>query len=172
MPGTLVFVVGASGVGKDTLIKGARQALAHDPNFIFARRTITRSEDIGDEGHESVTPREFERVLARNGFFVHWAAHGLLYGIRREYREDWMAGRHVVVNGSRAAMAELLQIIPDALILQVSARPETIANRLSERARESEAEIRTRLERGAFVMPTVTLPMHGDAPSERVFTPE
>ena len=152
MPGTLFFVVGASGVGKDTLIKGAKEALSGE-GFVFARRTVTRPADVGDEGHEHLARPQFEDVRARGGFLIHWAAHGLLYGIRSEYRDELMNGKHVVVNGSRAAIPDLLEAVPGALIVQVTARPETIAKRLAARGREDQSEIRARLERGSLSVP-------------------
>ena len=153
MSGTLFFVVGASGVGKDTLIRGARQTLAGDESFVFARRTITRPPDVGDEGHEHVTAAEFEKVRASGGFFIAWAAHDLLYGIRTKYRELLMNRKNVVVNGSRAAIPDLLQVVPDAIIVQVTASAAVVAQRLAMRAREDESEIRARLQRGSLSTP-------------------
>jgi len=154
MPGTLFFVVGASGVGKDTLIKGAKSALADDGDFVFARRSITRPPDMGDEGHEHLSPQEFERLRANGGFLIHWAAHGLFYGIRANYRDALGKGKHVVVNGSRAAIPDLLRLVPGAVIVQVTASPETIAKRLATRAREDQSEIQARLERGSLSIPS------------------
>ena len=70
MAGTLFFVVGPSGIGKDTLLRGAKEALRNDPDFAFARRTITRSADLGDEGHLSVTPDEFAQLSKTGGFLI------------------------------------------------------------------------------------------------------
>ena len=80
-PATFFLVVGASGVGKDTLLNGARAALAADDRFVFARRTITRSADAGGEDHLFVPPDAFARTREAGGFLASWSAHGLDYGL-------------------------------------------------------------------------------------------
>ena len=46
--GCLIAVVGASGVGKDSLMEGARQMLS---DCHFVQRIITRPADAGAEDH-------------------------------------------------------------------------------------------------------------------------
>jgi len=56
----LILIVGPSGAGKDTLMNGARKALADDPRVRFVRRVITRNGEMGQEAHDSVTEQAFE----------------------------------------------------------------------------------------------------------------
>lgn len=99
-PGILFVIVGASGVGKDTLIAGAMTALAASGRYVACRRVITRAEGPGED-HEPISPEEFERRAAAGGFLHRWQAHGLSYGLPIELRAELEAGRHVVANGSR-----------------------------------------------------------------------
>ena len=80
--GVLFLIVGPSGVGKDTLIESARETLAQDSQFVFARRVITRPAEAGGEAHEAISEADFHRAEETGAFMASWRAHGLAYGIR------------------------------------------------------------------------------------------
>lgn len=145
--GTLVVVVGSSGAGKDTLIEGARAALAGNPGYVFARRTITRPRDAGGEDHEAVDEAAFAERQRGGGFLVTWRAHGLGYGLAASLADDLAAGRSVIANVSRAALAGLIARFPEVLVVEVSAPVELRAQRLAARGREDAADIAARLAR-------------------------
>lgn len=71
-PGILFVVVGPSGAGKDTLMDGARRALAQGERFGFARRLITRPADAGGEEHEAIDEAGFAALAAAGGLLVSW----------------------------------------------------------------------------------------------------
>src|SRR5437879_2528525 len=99
-PGLLILVVGPSGAGKDTLIARARAALSPEPDFVFARRVVTRPSGAWEE-HDRLTPQAFAEALARGRFALTWNAHGLHYGLPREIDEPISRGCRVVCNVSR-----------------------------------------------------------------------
>ncbi len=137
-----ILVVGPSGAGKDTLLELARKALVDDPRFHFVRRVITRPADAGGEDHEAVT----EAAFARRDFALQWRAHGLSYGIPIGMSDDLAQGRVVVANVSRSIIAEAASRFPTR-VLVVTAPAATLAARLSQRGRETEADISARLAR-------------------------
>lgn len=151
--GTLFLVVGPSGVGKDTLLDGARDRLAGDARFLFARRVITRAADAGGEDHEAVTPDEFARRKAAGAFLLTWSAHGLEYGLPAALSEAMAGGRSVVANGSRATIAELARRVPNLVVVEINASPEVVAARLRRRGREDEAQVAERMSRTAPPVP-------------------
>src|SRR5437868_4949290 len=120
MEGRLFFVVGPSGSGKDTLLNGAKGALAADGRVVFAPRVITRPAGVGNEDHLPCGPEEFDRRIAAGAFLIHWSAHGLKYGIPIHLVDHLAAGRNVVVNGSRAAVAELLGKTGNVTVVEIS----------------------------------------------------
>ena len=149
MRGKLILVVGPSGVGKDTLIDGARAALAGDHRFHFAKRVITRPAEAGGEDHESVSQAEFEQRLAAGRFLAHWRANGLSYGAPSEIADHLAAGRNVVLNASRRAVGEIAAQEPELDVIHVDAPADVLDARLRARGRESAGEIarrRARLE--------------------------
>jgi ribose 1,5-bisphosphokinase len=59
--GVVIAVVGASGAGKDTLVKRAAERLAGRDDVCFVRGVITRHSDCVTKDHHTLTEAEFER---------------------------------------------------------------------------------------------------------------
>lgn len=145
----LFFVMGASGVGKDSLLAYARQRLAADLGIVFAHRYITRPADAGGENHIALGRAEFEQRRRLGCFALDWQAHGCHYGIGREI-ELWLGlGIDVVVNGSRGYFPTAAGRYPDIVGVHIDASPEILRQRLCARGRESGGEVEARLRRGA-----------------------
>lgn len=146
-PGILFLVVGPSGVGKDTLIDGARAALADDPRWVFATRTITRAADAGGEIHAAMGDAEFAEAERAGAFLITWGAHGQRYGLPAKLADELRAGRNVIANGSRATVAELAARVPRLAVVHVTAHRETLSDRIAGRGRETGDAITARLDR-------------------------
>ena len=144
----MIAVVGPSGAGKDSLINLARMHYRDDLRIGFVQRVITRPADGATENHIPATSEDFQTLERSERFAVTWGAHGLRYGIPVETRDEIAAGKVLIANGSRAALAGFRVAYPAALaVLEITARPDVIAARLAERGRESASEIEQRLSR-------------------------
>lgn len=169
MSGVLLYVIGASGSGKDSLMRYAREALAQDSGIVFAHRYITRPQDAGGENHVALSEAEFESRMAQKLFPLHWHSHGLRYGIGCELNH-WLArGITVILNGSRAYLSEASRRYPELVPVLIEVSPSILRERLHTRSRESAAEIELRLQRaGEFdsLQHVRLLRFRNDAPLE------
>ena len=146
--GRLVYVIGPSGAGKDSIIAYARQRLGAD-RHVFARRHITRPADSGGEEHIAVTQAAFERDRAAGRYALSWCGNGLGYAVGIEIDLWLQSGRHVVLNGSRGHLSEAAARYPDLLPVLIAIAPAVLRQRLSARGRESTEEIDARIRRAA-----------------------
>ena len=144
--GRLVLVVGPSGAGKDTLIGYCRERLSGDPSVVFPRRVVTREESAHEE-HDTLDHGDFAGEIARGAYALHWRAHGLGYGVPAAILADLERGRSVVVNVSRAVVAEARHRFRPLTVALVTAPPDVLAARLSARGRESAADVDGRIGR-------------------------
>jgi phosphonate metabolism protein PhnN/1,5-bisphosphokinase (PRPP-forming) len=145
--GLLLAVVGASGVGKDSLIAGAATRLARDPRFVFARRVVTRAADSGGEQHVPMEPARFDALRDGGAFALAWNAHGISYGIPASLRAVIAEGRVVVANLSRTKLVEAAQALGPTIAIEVTAPPDLLHARLIARGREDAAAIEKRMAR-------------------------
>jgi len=158
-PGVLVLVIGPSGVGKDTLITGARQALDADKRFSFVRRLVTRPTDLDIEDHLSIEPDEFAEALVNDRLALHWEAHGLNYALPISVDTDLALGRIVVANVSRHVVPTAIAKYPNCRVLMITAEISLRAERLSKRGRENRDQITARLAREGAALPADVSPV-------------
>ncbi|WP_067455296.1 phosphonate metabolism protein/1,5-bisphosphokinase (PRPP-forming) PhnN [Devosia elaeis] len=158
-PGVLVLVIGPSGVGKDTLIGGARTALDGDKRFGFVRRLVTRPADIDLEDHVSLDLAEFARAAEAGRFALTWQAHGLDYALPIGVDTDLALGRVVVANISRHAVPLALAKYRLCRVVQVCAEISLRAERLARRGRENRDQIVARLAREGAALPDAVTPI-------------
>ena len=148
--GRLIAVVGPSGVGKDSVMAGLHGAI---PDLHLVRRVITRAPDLGGEDYDAVSVSQFEALVEDGAFAVHWRAHGLHYGIPITVKYQLGKGTDCLVNFSRKALAQATEIFPGLVVLNITAKPETLALRLAARARETKEEISKRLAQADKPLP-------------------
>lgn len=148
--GRLIYLMGPSGSGKDSLIDAARPDL-EACGVRVVRRVITRSAEAVGEAAHSVSPAQFQVLLANSAFVLHWQANGLHYGIPAQI-DDWLGqGHSVVVNGSRANLPQAKNRYPDLLPILLTVDTQILRQRLHARGREGAEEIERRLERNLQV---------------------
>ncbi len=148
--GRLIAVVGPSGVGKDSVMRGV---VAVMPNLHLVRRVITRAPDLSGEEYDAVAEPQFQDMAENGAFAVHWGAHGLFYGIPQTVRCQLNKGTDCLANFSRNALRAGADAFPSFLVLNITAKPETIAARLASRGRETEADIARRLAEAEKPLP-------------------
>ena len=148
----LIYLMGASGSGKDTLLRLLRAGLRGDEPVLVAHRYITRDSGATEDALR-LSVEEFARRAALGCFALHWASHGLHYGIGIEV-DTWLdCGAAVIINGSRAHLAEAHRRYPALPAVEITVDPAQLAQRLAARGRETPEQIALRLQRAAQDFP-------------------
>ncbi len=145
MSGQLVYVMGPSGSGKDSLLQLAASRAGSQLRLM--KRYITRSAESEGEDAFSLSPDAFDAMQARGEFAMSWRANGLAYGIPIELDKLLAQGHTVLVNGSRAYCEVAVQRYKSVLVVLVQVDPPLLLQRLLQRGRESRQEITQRLAR-------------------------
>lgn len=147
MAGALIYLIGPSGSGKDTLIDLARQRLGQEPDVCFAHRYITRPAFAGGENHIALTEEEFVARQSAGLFAMSWTSHDCHYGIGIEINQWLTLGLTIVVNGSRGYLGTAQKQFPQLRPVLVDVVSEVLKVRLARRARETQEDIEHRLLR-------------------------
>ncbi len=147
-PGKLYYLIGASGVGKDSLLNYARSKLEQKP-VLIAHRYITRAVELTGENHIHLSVEEFLTRQKYGCFLFHWQSHKLHYGIGQEVTYWLSLGLNVVINGSRGYLEKASAIFPEIHPVLVTVSLDKLQIRLEKRGRENAEQIQERLQRAA-----------------------
>lgn len=146
----LIYVVGPSGAGKDSVLSWLRQHTPGSAPVHWARRTIDRlnSAEPGAEDHEHVDAVAFEQLVTDSSFAMQWDANAHRYGIRHAelIRLNDSSGC-VMVNGSRVHLPTAARDYPGLTVVHITATPDVLRQRLLARGRESKQAIEARMMR-------------------------
>jgi ribose 1,5-bisphosphokinase len=148
MAGRLIYLIGPSGSGKDSLLDAARDELTRRGCRVV-QRVITRSAEAMGEAAQAVTAEQFLAMQAAGDFALSWQANGLHYGIPKQIDEWLAAGADVLVNGSRQHLTQARLRYPDLLAVLLTVSDDRLRQRLLARGRESVADIEARLQRNS-----------------------
>jgi ribose 1,5-bisphosphokinase len=135
----LIMIAGPSGAGKDTLIRLAVELLDAGPRLHVARRTVTRPANAFED-HASLEIGAFERHERAGHFALSWRAHGLAYGVPKA--EIARPGALVLVSISRTVIETGRALYPGAATVFITAPPEVLAKRITDRGRDSSLDSR------------------------------
>lgn len=134
----IVLIVGASGVGKDTLIKNLKNKL--EANFV--KRHITREPDENEQNYY-IDEVNFEKLKDDNYFISTWEAHNNKYAIAKNEIQNGLN----IISVSRGAIKDFEKTFNDLITIEITLPKEILYERLKNRARENEEQIQKRLAR-------------------------
>lgn len=147
MNGRLLYLMGASGAGKDTVLDGVKTQLGG--RVYIAPRIITRHCTATEKRAVSVTPEQFQIMHTQGLLAMAWHANGLSYGIHRDIHHHLEHGCDVLINGSRAYLPQASLDFPELQPVLLHVDSDTLRQRLIQRKRETHQQIQERLERNA-----------------------
>ncbi len=157
MKGWLVLVVGPSGAGKDSVLRGAAQALSNDARFVFPRRVVTRQADFSAEDHDSISEAEFSSAEASGEYMLSWRAHANGYGIPAMVARQIAQGKVASINVSRHVLRDAVARFSNVVIVDINADPEVRKARIVSRGREQLEDATRRVQRETPPLPADAL---------------
>ena len=148
MKGKLIIISSPSGGGKGTLIKEVRGML---PDLGYSVSHTTRPQRFGEEnGREYffVSKDDFQRRIGGGDFLEYAEVHGNLYGTSlRESEKVFSTGKDLIVEVDVQGAIQITERLAADCISIFILPPsfEVLGARLTARATEDQAELRTRL---------------------------
>jgi phosphonate metabolism protein PhnN/1,5-bisphosphokinase (PRPP-forming) len=142
----LVFVVGTSGSGKDSVMRETVTYLTENGvSAQILKRMITRTPDKYEESN--FLPID-EFLHRKNEFALSWNIYDNWYGIPWDsINAAYENASLLLINVSRGVLYEARRLFPSCLIILVTVPKEIAESRIKNRGREDHKEMSKRLRR-------------------------
>ena len=143
----LIVISGPSGVGKDSVVQlmRARQYPFHF--VVTATSRPSRPEEVHGVDYFFVSEEAFQEMIAQDELLEHAIVYGQYKGIpKQQVREALASGKDVVMRLDVQGAATVRQLVPDAVLIFLSASSEEeLIERLHRRKTESQEQFQRRI---------------------------
>lgn len=158
MTARLIYAVGPSGAGKDSVLTWLMSQSALQGRVHWAVRDVTRVGHDSSQRDRSVSPQTFAELSAQGAYALSWQANGLSYGIRHEALAPLTQGHCVLLNGARRGAEKAAACFPGLTVLHITADPQVLRQRLMQRGREQGSVLAARLAQASEAERSWTAP--------------
>lgn len=154
----LVVISGPSGAGKDSLVQSLK---ARGLPFHFVVTTTSRPprpNEVHGVDYYFVSDEEFQRYIAQDEMLEYAVVYGQYKGIHKaQIREALNSGKDVIMRLDVQGAATVRRLVPDAVLIFLTADEAELRRRLEERRTDSPEQIEHRLRRAREEMETLDL---------------
>ncbi|MGC9467221.1 MAG: guanylate kinase [Anaerolineae bacterium] len=144
----LIVISGPSGVGKDSLVERMKTRGARFHFVVTATSRPPRSSEVHGVDYFFVSEERFEEMIEDRELLEYAEVYGQYKGIpKQQVREALESGHDVVMRLDVQGAATIRKLIPDAILIFLSASSEEeLIERLKKRKTESKEEFERRIE--------------------------
>ncbi len=144
----LLVISGPSGVGKDSVVQRMQERAIPFHFVITATSRAPRPEEVNGVDYFFVSEEEFRTLIAQGELLEHAIVYGQYKGIpKQQVREALASGRDVVMRLDVQGAATVRCMIPEAILVFLSAASEEeLTSRLTRRRTESAEQFARRVE--------------------------
>ncbi len=144
----LVVISGPSGAGKDSLVQQLKALWLPFHFVVTTTSRPPRPNEVHGVDYYFVSEEQFQRYIAEGELLEYALVYGQYKGIHKaQIREALRSGKDVIMRLDVQGAATVRRLVPDAVLIFLTAEEEELRRRLEERQTDSPEQIERRLAR-------------------------
>ncbi len=152
----LVVISGPSGAGKDSLVQRLKDRGLPFHFVVTTTSRPPRPNEVHGVDYYFVSEETFQRYIAEDELLEYALVYGQYKGIHKaQIREALRSGKDVVMRLDVQGAATVRRLVPEAVLIFLTADEEELRRRLEERKTDSPEQIERRLARAREEMQVI-----------------